>query len=351
MTTPLVTIITPLFNKEKYIEETIFSVKSQTYEHVEHLVIDDGSDDDSYVIAQSLSNSHDWLRVWRRNAQRSGAQACRNEGIMHANGDYIIFLDADDVLGETCIQNRVEYMQKHVDLDFAVFQQYIFHDSPGDSDIVVNVTCDKKYDLIRFYKFIVNVDVPWVNSAPIWRMESILKNKIYWDEEYLCYQDVLFHISAIVKGLAYSIVESAPDCYWRRQVDGNIGSNLKKPNYIISTINLIHELKRYAYGLSEEKILNTVLDRNMLYLCVYYNYLIIPDNRKDLKFYDNKSKNIYAFLGKIISASFRYIKHQGILARFLKFMLLNIIKVYCSLSKLGDTCTGRLLKYKYVVKV
>lgn len=97
--TPLVSGIMIFLNAEKYIEEAIASVFAQTYDNWELLLVDDGSTDGSTAIAQQYAAQYpDRIRYLEHEGhQNRGMSATRNLGIRHAKGDYIAFLDADDV--------------------------------------------------------------------------------------------------------------------------------------------------------------------------------------------------------------------------------------------------------------
>jgi len=88
---PLISVVIPCFNSEKFIRESIKSVLNQTYKNIEIIVIDDGSDDSSPLILQEFSG---FLTVL--NQKNSGAGSARNAGLEASNGEYIAFLDSDD---------------------------------------------------------------------------------------------------------------------------------------------------------------------------------------------------------------------------------------------------------------
>jgi hypothetical protein len=95
---PLVSVITPCFNAEPYLVETAESIISQTYEAIDYIVVDDGSTDGSRALLDRLSNQ--WptrIRTLYLEQNRGGSYA-RNRGAELARGDFLLFLDADDVL-------------------------------------------------------------------------------------------------------------------------------------------------------------------------------------------------------------------------------------------------------------
>ncbi|WP_293297035.1 glycosyltransferase [Pedobacter sp. UBA4863] len=105
MAFPLVSVIIPLYNAEKYISETIESVLNQTYQNIEIIIIDDGSTDNSLALAKSYENSK--IKVFSQD--NKGVSSARNFGISIAKGDYIQFLDADDLIAPSKIELQIEY--------------------------------------------------------------------------------------------------------------------------------------------------------------------------------------------------------------------------------------------------
>lgn len=103
---PLVSIITPTFNSEKYISETINSVQNQTYENWEMIVVDDGSLDDTRKIVTDIANQDSRIQFYPQ-PQNVGPAKARNIGIDNAKGKYMTFLDADDIWFPYFIENSI----------------------------------------------------------------------------------------------------------------------------------------------------------------------------------------------------------------------------------------------------
>lgn len=107
----LVSIITPLYNSEKYIEETILSVLNQTYKKWEMLIIDDCSTDSGAEIVNKYIE--DKRIKYHKLEVNSGAAICRNKGIELANGEFIAFLDSDDLWKKEKLEKQVNFMKKN----------------------------------------------------------------------------------------------------------------------------------------------------------------------------------------------------------------------------------------------
>ena len=90
----LLSVVIPVYNAENYIRDCLEAVVNQTYKNLEIILVDDGSDDDSLKICNEYAARDSRVKVYTH--QNMGVSATRNEGISYANGDYIMFCDADD---------------------------------------------------------------------------------------------------------------------------------------------------------------------------------------------------------------------------------------------------------------
>jgi glycosyltransferase involved in cell wall biosynthesis len=197
MTKPLVAVVTPTKNRRKLLCEAIDSVQAQTLQEWEHIVVDDGSDDGTADEVRRRARFDARLRYIERSGAASGANVCRNQAILAASADLIVFLDSDDVLERDCLERRINVMQRNLDLDFATFQTDVFTEMPGD--------LQRQYDpelvgddLLRFLYF----EVPWIITAPIWRKTSLLRLGMF-DKNLPSWQDVDLHIRALAAKMRY----------------------------------------------------------------------------------------------------------------------------------------------------
>ncbi|GGD22755.1 glycosyltransferase family 2 protein [Flavobacterium orientale] len=107
----LVSIVTPTFNSAKYIAETIQSVQNQTYKNWEMIIVDDGSTDETISIIQKIQNEEPRVQLVIQ-SKNVGPAITRNKGIELAKGNYLTFLDADDIWFSDFIQNSIETVQQ-----------------------------------------------------------------------------------------------------------------------------------------------------------------------------------------------------------------------------------------------
>ncbi len=107
---PKVSVIIPTYNRAAYLLEALESVFAQTFEDYEIIVIDDGSTDDTRRVVQPLVDSGKIRYVYQEN---QGESAARNHGIRLAEGEYLAFLDSDDLMRPTKLEKQVAYLDAH----------------------------------------------------------------------------------------------------------------------------------------------------------------------------------------------------------------------------------------------
>lgn len=124
----LISIVVPVYQVERFIEETIESVQSQTYENWELLLVDDCSKDRSCVLIEKKAEKDTRIHLIRQNTNQGAAEA-RNCGVRHAKGRYLCFLDSDDLWEPDKLECELRFIQKK-QAGF-VFTGYEFADEDG----------------------------------------------------------------------------------------------------------------------------------------------------------------------------------------------------------------------------
>lgn len=187
-TDPLVSIIIPTYNRASIIEPTLNSVLAQTYPHWECLVVDDFSTDNTEEVLGRYAQQ-DARFKYLLNQRKKGGNGARNTGLLNAAGEWLIFLDSDDLLLPHCLKQRVGFVQERPELDFAVFDivrvldngekllfsSYTGNDSGNPSEEVLGMFLD--------------YDVPWCATSPLWKRESLIEKAVLWNEELKIAQD------------------------------------------------------------------------------------------------------------------------------------------------------------------
>ena len=117
MLAPLISIIVPVYNVESYLSYCLDSLLAQTYTHLEILLIDDGSEDDSLKICKAYAEKDNRIKVFHH--ENHGLGYTRNFGLANVTGEYISFIDSDDYVDKTFIENLYTNIIKG-DYDFSM---------------------------------------------------------------------------------------------------------------------------------------------------------------------------------------------------------------------------------------
>lgn len=256
MKSKLVSVIIPVYNCENYISECLESILSQTYSNIEVIIVDDGSTDNTKnIIFKSYISK---IRYFYQN--NSGAPAARNKGLEKANGEYIIFFDADDRMDN----KMIEFMVYSCELDNSqlVISNFGLIDERGDyiKKNTYEITKRKKYKIDEFKKKVHNIS-PFPDNK-LYMKKIIDKHHIFFDDVRIG-QDLNFFLKYISNVRIVSVIPqrlcdyrilpmSITRNYDERVVD--IILSIKKIEEYIKRNNKLDYLKKM---INTEKLLHT----------------------------------------------------------------------------------------------
>lgn len=280
MSTPLVSIIIPTFNRASIINDTLDSILDQTYSNWECLVVDDGSTDETKKVIHNYALKDTRISALERPPEKSkGANSCRNYGLSLAKGDYVVFFDSDDIMAMTCLEKRVETFNKYENKDFLVFSMGIFkkkyaYEIPSNRK-VVNLPLDKTIE-----DFILSVALPWNVCRPIFKM-SLIQNKIGFNEKIHNFQDDEFHIRLLSELKPDYLSIDITDCYYRYdEVSLNKYESLSGYQNIVNCFNEYYTTVFKALNEEQKQKLNKQLKRK--FFNHIYFYLIPGIDKKEV---------------------------------------------------------------------
>lgn len=200
---PEVSIIIPTYNRTEFVADSILSASRQTFASCEILIIDDGSEDEALLkIEQILQNPEIEGKARLIKESHAGVCKARNRGIQEALGDYIQFLDSDDLLHSRKIEIQKAVLDSDSALDMCYSLDEFFNEKIGDINLLWN-THSAEFHLDRF----LWDDAVWSTGSPLWRRSSIERIG-GWPEELSSgfFDDWELHIRAICKGICYVYV-------------------------------------------------------------------------------------------------------------------------------------------------
>lgn len=259
MDTPKISILVPIFNVEKYLNECIDSVINQTLKDIEILLLDDGSTDSSKDICDEYSKIDSRIRVIHKS--NSGYGATMNVGIKEARGEFIGIVESDDKVELDMFKDLYSCVEK-MNLDIVKSCRY-FRYINGKSEIyqpnIYIPTLNKIINIKNDLKLLS------INSSHIWtaiyNREFLLNNNLFLHESPgACYQDTSFEIITTLYANKICIIDK-PHYHYRLD---NPNSSIKSSS---KPLKLFDEYK-YCYS----KLIQNILTTNVLQILNYKEF-------------------------------------------------------------------------------
>lgn len=167
---PKVSVIIPIYNTDAYLHEALDSICTQTLQELEIILINDGSTDNSRYIIEEYAQRDE--RIKHRTQPNQGQGVARNNGLQLATGEYIYFMDSDDILDTDSLKQCYEKCKRE-ELDFVTFDAETIHESPHSSGSFIYDRKDK------------------IDTHKVWKgtelMRYELENSIFYVVPWLCF--------------------------------------------------------------------------------------------------------------------------------------------------------------------
>ena len=302
----LVSIIVPMYNVEKYIEKCITSLLEQTYKNCEIIIVNDGSEDKSSEIVEKIATQNGNIKII--NQKNSGVSVARNTGIENANGDYIIFVDADDYLAK----DFVEYMVKLIKMNNSEFAYSISNfkkenEKETQNEFIKEISNEESVGLL------LSPDVTVGCWNKIYKRDMLIKNNIFFRTD-LFYGEGLFFIINVSKYAKNITIGNRKVYYYRRNNENSATTLFKIEKYYNGEKSL---------NLIGEKInLNNDYIKSMYLLHISTFYLgaivkIIENNKK------KEYKKEYKTWKKSLRDNLLYIIKSKYISLYRKIMLIT----------------------------
>jgi glycosyltransferase involved in cell wall biosynthesis len=187
----LVSVIIPCYNQAHFLPTAINSCINQTYKNIEIIVIDDGSPDNIQMAVMPFKDRIKFIRQINK-----GLSETRNVGIRHSSGDFLLFLDADDIIGSDTISSQVNFLKKNTGTNVAVCKNRLFTSftAKGHPEII------GRWEL---FKKDLGIHLCFFNIAPphafLFRRETVLQTG-WFDSQLKACEDYDFWLRAAANG-------------------------------------------------------------------------------------------------------------------------------------------------------
>lgn len=226
MTNLLISICIPAYNAAVFIEDTLQSIKNQTYLNWELIVVEDGSNDGTISIVETFDKIVDQKVIYYKNSENLGLSATRNIAVFKSKGAWLAFVDSDDIWHPNHLQSLIDTAKQNIDCDF-IHSGFNFFDE------------DYKQP---FYE--QNLSEQVLNSFPVslytgeYRIQPssvMVSQKLYsaingFDESYRSIEDLNFYFRSCEKGFKFAFT-GLNTCHYRRNIKGLTSHSLNMAFY------------------------------------------------------------------------------------------------------------------------
>lgn len=277
---PAVSIVIPMYNAEKYISECLESILDQTFQDFEVIVVDDCSTDKSCEIVESYIENlkvggTDRIKLVRRKINSGASGVTRYEGLMLSRGEYVIFIDADDMITETALEELYPIAKKF-DADVVHCERFFqFNDKTNSQEIIgraaghfVTEPTLMSDDFEERVKGLYNFQFVWNLWSKLIRRECILENDLKMINAIMA-EDAMFTCLLVCSAKRYVRVPNIINFY--RIIENSITTKKRTiPEKIHTWINsLVQGFQLFDKFLSEREFFKNRPDVKYLALEVW----------------------------------------------------------------------------------
>lgn len=254
----MISIIIPIYNAGKYLTQCLESIRTQTYEEFEVLLIDDGSTDNSADICKKITGCDD--RFYYHYKENGGVSSARNYGLQQAKGQWISFVDADDWITPDYLQTLAS-QQPEADITF--FGVYTVSPEGNQATLVHLPVYTEERNRIEESILTLRCGNPGDVFGWTWdkmfRAEIIHQYHIRFPENISFREDELFTLEYCRYITSLRIINQ-PLYYYRKTSDGLTGRGLQSSELFPSSVHLEQSLKYYCLPKLKENILKSATD-------------------------------------------------------------------------------------------
>ena len=227
--TPIISVVIPVYNAKKHLNECLKSVRKQTFTQWEAILVDDGSQDGSAAICDETAKTDPRFRVIHQ--ENKGVSSARNAGIEAARGEYLIFVDADDVCRKTYFEKMVKTMHAYEpDLVLCGFDR--FRDDWEKEHLITRYSITIMQNIKQFLHLYTE---PRINMfgisvwAKMYRREMIEQNHIRFDPEISYEEDCCFIADCVP--YIQNVAVIGESLYRYRQMEESLSKGYRKGTF------------------------------------------------------------------------------------------------------------------------
>jgi len=236
---PLVSIIIPTYNRAHLIGETLDSVLAQTYDNWECIIVDDGSSDNTDEVIGEYTKKDTRFKYYHRPEEHlPGGNGARNYGFKMSEGEYVNWLDSDDLFSENKIEEQVKLINE-AKPDVVTCKWGLF--DGNTINIFENLKVYKNYNNCLFFYKDLFKELGYFASHSYLVKRSLVLNTHLWNEYLRINQDGVFFLTLLLNAEKIYFANKAISYYRTNRKDSTSKMSLNKVENLISSIKIIEE--------------------------------------------------------------------------------------------------------------
>lgn len=266
----LVSVIIPTYNASGFIIETIQSVLHQSYSNLEVIVVNDGSTDNTSAVLETIKDS----RLLIFNRSNHGVSASRNFGLQNASGDYVVFFDSDDLMPESFIKSRVDFLKDNPFFSFVTSWVQKIDENGNKKDELLKSACNDLQNEILLY----HSDIITCPSGYMFVKNDLLNYSLKFDETLSSAADryFLLQIDQYLKG--HFLRDDNASLYYRirnESMSNKLNESLIKDNelfyeYVVDNIKPRHRIRKLFLSKSNYILFGAYFKTGHYFLALKY---------------------------------------------------------------------------------
>ena len=274
---PLVSIIVPIYNVEKFLDDCVESIVKQSYDNLDIILVDDGSPDNSPKICDEWAKKDNRIKVIHK--KNGGVCSARNEGIKSAKGEWISFVDADDFIEETYVEDMynkaIETNSKYVCCGYNKVYSNNVESINADGEVKELQKKDYLISLLNVQTSYGFVHMKLINK-------ELFKN-VKFNENLVVGEDALFNIE-LTKNIDKAVIMNKPLYNYRINLDSVV--RRYDTNYVKKYTDSMETMTKYINdNYANDETIKTNLSNYIVYhlMLICVNYCYNPKNENKYK--------------------------------------------------------------------
>ena len=285
-----ISIVIPVYNVEKYLQECVDSVVKQSYKNIEIILVDDGSKDNSPKLCDELAKADDRIKVIHK--ENGGLSSARNTGMKVITGDYFVFLDSDDYWVDLDFLKNIVNEKLIMKPDIIVFgylkYKKLLEEYTRNKDLENQINCVTKRE--TFKQLILNDKL----HSPAWNkiFSSKLLSKDTFFIEGIYSEDIDWIARMII--LANKIMYYDDYIYFYRENENSITHSITRKN-IIDLVGQIKRVVAYSEKIKNEDYYEWYMNYCAYQYITFLNNVVTIDKKEDVSEFVEEMKS-YTYL-------------------------------------------------------